>query len=284
LLERPIVFAFAPFRQTGIMFSDTAWDELATWAVSGFRTISDNFGNVYGDAGGYGTAERLTFLPVDRGDCGLVHLGFDHSFLQPARDQLQYASQDEVFVGQQPNLGPTGLSVLPIVNVPPFVNTGVFDVNHSNLLNVEGAISFGRALLQSEYRWANVELLTGETATVHGGYATARYVLTGEVIPYNRAGGVFGRVKPNHPLDICQGDWGAWEVVGEFSTIDLSPMFGLPGVPGPTRRLNSTTVGLNWYWWTNAKCQVEWVVGTLDDPILGDSVTNTFAGRVQFDF
>ncbi|TWU47596.1 Phosphate-selective porin O and P [Rubripirellula tenax] len=111
-LERPTVFALAPFRQTGIMLFDTAVDEQMTWAVSGFRTLSDNFGNVYGDNGGYGTAERITALLIDRGDCRVLHVGLDHSYLNPGRDQIQYASQDEIFVGQQPNFGPTGLSVL----------------------------------------------------------------------------------------------------------------------------------------------------------------------------
>jgi phosphate-selective porin OprO/OprP len=284
LMERPSVFAMSPFRQTGIMLSDNTENERLTWAVSGFRTISDNFGNVFGDDGGFGTAERLTTLLVDQGDCGLVHIGFDHSYLDPARNQLQIASQDEIFVGQQPNLGPTGLSVLPIVNVPPFVNTGPFNVQDANLFNVEAAASVGQALIQSEYRWSNISLPTGENATVHGGYTTLRYVLTGETIPYNRTTGVFGRIKPNRPIDVCRGDWGALELVGRFSTIDLNPLFSLPGVTGPCRRLNSTSVGLNWYLLPNAKCQFEWVNGSLNDPVLGQSITNTFASRVQFDF
>lgn len=284
-LERPTIFALGPFRQTGIMFSNTALGDSATWAVSGFRSLSDNFGNVYGDDGGYGTAERFTFLAMDRGDdCGIVHFGFAHSYLDPARNQLQFASQDEVFLSQQPNLGPTGLSVLPIVNVPPFVNSGVFDVSHVNHYNVEAAASVGRALIQSEYRWSNLELASGDNTTVHGGYATIRYMLTGEVIPYNRAGGVFGRVKPNTPLDIAKGHWGAWEIAARYTTINLNPMFGLPGVPGPTRRLDSTDLGLNWYWTSNSKCQMEWINGSLADPTLGKSITNTLAGRVQFDF
>jgi phosphate-selective porin OprO/OprP len=283
-LERATSFSFAPFRQTGVMFSDTAHDDLVTWAVSGFRTISDNFGNVYGDNGGYGTAERMTFLIVDNGDTGIVHLGLDHSFLNPARDQIQIASQDEIFVGQQPNLGPTGLSVFPIVGVPPFVNTGVFNVEHVNLFNVEGAVSLGRALLQSEYRWSNLSLPNGGDETVHAGYVTLRYALTGETIPYNRTNGVFGRIKPNCPVDVCRGNWGAWEIAARCSVINLNPLFGEPGVTGPTRRLTSVDVGLNWYLWNNAKCQLNWVNGSLDDPILGDSVSNTAAARVQFDF
>lgn len=284
LLERPTPFALSPFRQTGIMFSNNAFGDSMTWAVSGFRTISDNFGNVYGDDGGYGTAERLTFLPIDRGDHFVVHWGLDHSYLDPARGQLQIASQDEIFIGQQPNLGPGGLSVLPIITVPPFINSGVFNVDHAHLFNVESAVSLGRALLQSEYRWSNLSLPTGEDASVHGGYITARWVLTGETIPYNRAAGVFGRVKPDCPLDVRQGQWGAWEVAARYSSTNLNPLFGLPGVTGPTRRLNSFDLGLNWYMWNNAKSQLNWVNGSLNDPVLGDSVTNTIAARLQFDF
>lgn len=283
-LERATPFSMTPFRQTGIMFSDSNPDDRRTVAVSGFRTISDNFGNVYGDDGGYGTAERITFLLADRGDTGLFHVGFDHSWLDPARDQFQIASTDEVFVGQQPNFGPASLSVQPIVFVPPLVNTGVFDLDYANLFNVEAAISMGRGLIQSEYRWTSLALPTGEDVTVHGGYAMMRYMLTGETIPYNRATGVFGRVTPCCPMDLRNGGWGAWEVAAQMSTINLNPLFGMPGVPGPTRRLLSSTIGLNWYWNAYSKCQFDWINGSLNDPALGDSSTNTYAARVQFDF
>ncbi len=284
MMERPTAGALAPFRQSGIMVSNTAVDQRATWAMSGFQTLSDNFGNVYGDNGGLGTAERLTFLLSDCGDSNLIHLGVGHSYINPARDQLQLASQDEVTIGQQPNLGPGSLSVFPIVFVPPFVQSGVFNVDHANLFNVEGAWSWGRTLVQAENRWSRLVLPTSEAPTVQAGYVTLRHMLTREVIPYDRSSAVFGRVKPNCPLDIAAGNWGAWEVVAQVSTINLNPLFGLPSVTGATGRLDSYTVGLNWYWWTNAKSQVEWVNGQLNQPRVGDSVSNTFAGRVQFDF
>lgn len=283
-LERPTVFALAPFRQTGIMLFDTAIDENLTWAVSGFRGISDNFGNVYGDNGGYGTAERITFLPFQDGDSRLVHLGLGHSFIDPARDQLLYASQNGVFVGQNPNLGPSGLSVLPLVNVPPFVNSGVFDVDHVQLYNVEGGAAWGSAAWQAEYRWSDIQAPTGERALVHGGYMELRYVLTGEAIPYNRKAGVFGRVQPHCPVDFAKGHFGAWELAARISTIDLNPLLDLPDAPGPGRRLTSFDAGLNWYLWNYAKLQFNWLNGHLNDRTFGNSVSNTYAARLQVDF
>ncbi len=281
LLERPTAFALAPFRQTGIMLSDTAVEETFTWAFSGFRTLSDNFGNIYGDSTGLGTAERLTFLYRDRGDWDLIHFGVGHSYMDPARNQLLYASQPEVFVGQQPNLGPGGLGILPIDNVPPFVNSEPFNVDHANLFNIEAARSWGQTVVQAENRWSRVKLPTGDTETVQAGYITLRHMWTGEVIPYNRSEGVF---KPDRPLDIAAGQWGAWETVAQFSSLNLNPLFGAPGVSGPTGRLDTASLGLNWYWWDNAKSQFEWINADLTRPSVGTSISNMFAARLQFDF
>jgi phosphate-selective porin OprO/OprP len=282
-LERPTLFALGPFRQTGIMFFDTAQDKRRTYAISGFRSLSDNFGNVYGESGGYGLATRFTYLPIDEGDGRIVHLGFDYSFVDPARNMIQYASTDEVFIGQNPNLGPTSLSVLPIEFTPAFVNTGVFTVDNVNLFNVEGAIGWGRTVLQSEFRLAHVSTPVG-TADLPGAYIHVRHMLTGESIPYNYDNGVFGRVKPLNCLDRCCGKYGAWELAARVSYLDLNSVLDLPGVTGVGRRLTSGTLGLNWYWWNNAKAQFNWIVGDVSDRTLGSSTANTFAARLQFDF
>lgn len=290
-MERPTSFALSPFRQTGIMLFDTALDERMTWAASGYRYPSDNYGNVYGDSGGYGLATRLTALPIDYGDSGLVHLGFDYSYNDPVgfddalkpnptRGRVQYASTNEFFMGQQPDLGPLGLSVEPIVGVPLFVNTGAMATNHTNLVNVEAAASWGRFLIQSEARWAQVELINGTTNTFPSAYAHMRYVLTGETIPYNRQTGVFGRIKPEHPADFWCGYWGAWELAARTSYIDLNGT----GLPGPGRRLTDVTLGINWYVSDHVKFQFNWIHSDLNDPTLGGSQAQTYAFRGQVDF
>ena len=279
-MERPLMFALSPFRQTGIMLFDTALDERMTWAASGYRYLSDNFGNVYADTGGYGVATRVTALPIDYGDSGLVHVGLDYSYNDPGRDQVQYASTNEFFVGQQPDLGPLALSVEPIVAVPPFVNTGAMPTNRTNLFNVEGAASWGRFLVQSEARWAQVQLTDGTTNTFPGAYAHMRYVLTGETIPYNRKTGAFGRLKPEHPADFWCGYWGAWELAAQTSYLDLNGT----GLPGPGRRLTNVTLGINWYVSDHVKFQFNWIHSDLNDPTLGGSQAQTYAFRGQLDF
>lgn len=279
-LERPLPFALAPFRQTGIMLFDTAWNERLTWAASGYRYLSDNFGNVYADNGGYGFATRLTVLPIDSGDDGLLHFGVDYSYNDPGRDLVIFANTNEFLVSQNPELGPAGLSVLPIIGVPPFVITGAMPTSRTNLFNVEGAFSLGRFVLQSEVRWAIVEQPSGLTNTFPGAYAHVRYVLTGETIPYNRSAASFGRVKPLAPVDFTCGQWGAWEIAARISYLDLNGA----GLPGPGRRLTDVTVGLNWYINDYTKFQLNWIHADLNDPVIGPSSASTVALRGQLDF
>lgn len=279
-LERPTAFALSPFRQTGMMAFDSALDERLTWAISGYRYLSDNFGNVYADTGGYGMATRLTYLPIDDGGHRLVHLGVDYSYNDPGRGQVQYVSTNEIVVTQNPNLGPSGLSVLPLVGVPPFVNTGAMSVERTNLFNVEGALQLGRLIIQSEARWARVSLANGTTQTFPAAYAHVRYVLTGEAVPYNRATGVFQRVDPLAPVDVTCGQWGAWEVMGRVSYIDLNGT----GLPGPGRRLTNTVVGLNWYINHYTRFSLNYIHSDLADPSNGDSNADVLAVRGQIDF
>ena len=101
-LERPVTFTQSPFRQTGVMLFDTRADELGTWAISGYRFLSDNFGNVFSDSGGYGMVARLTAVPFEFGENRLLRLGADYSYNEPGRGVVQFVSTNEVFVGQNP--------------------------------------------------------------------------------------------------------------------------------------------------------------------------------------
>ncbi len=194
-LERPLTFALSPFRQTGVMLFDHSKDENRTWAIAGYRYLSDNFGNVYSD-GGYGLSTRLTALPISWGDERHFHVGVDYSVSSPGRGQVLFVSTNEFFGAQNPNIGLASLSVLPIVGVPPFVNTGRLDADLDQFFNVEMALALGRMAVQSETRWTQVEQTGGGTLTFPAAYLLTRFMLTGEKIPYSKSNGTFGRIEP----------------------------------------------------------------------------------------
>ena len=275
-LERPVTFALGPFRQTGVMLFDTHPNEIGTWAISAYRFLSDNFGNVFADSG-YGLATRLTQIALEWGQNRLFHIGVDYSYNDPGRGLIQLVSTNEVFLAQNPNLGPSGLSVLPIVGVTPFVNTGVIQADRLQYFNIESALALGRMAIQSEARWVRVDRPAANTAHFPGAYAQVRYMLSGETIPYSKSNGVFGRVIP-HCDWTNRGGCGAWEILGRISHIDLNDA----GITG--RRLTDLTVGCNWYWNRYTKLQFNWIHSRLNDSTLGDSTTSTFALRAQLDF
>jgi phosphate-selective porin OprO/OprP len=279
-LERPLTFALLPGRQTGVMVFDAVADDRVTYALSGYRYNSDPFGNVATDAAGYGLAARLTGLPYYQDDSHLIHLGADYMYNRPGgTNPIRFQSAPEVFVGST-----SGSVLIPtIAGIPPYVDSGLLAVEAVSVFNLEAAAVSGNVAVQSEARAAVVREANGNTATLPAYYAEARYVLTGEDIPYSKTGGVFRRVRPRN--DVSHGGPGAWEVAARWSYVDLNGTTPAPGTPaGPGRRLNDLTLGLNWYLVDNAKFQFNYIHPILNDARLGTSNADFFALRCQVDF
>lgn len=274
-LERGLPFAFLPFRQIGAMLHGHGKEELATWAVAGFRFPTDVFGGNVGDNGGYGLASRLTALLANR-EGRLLHAGFGYCYVDPANDQFQYRNQPEVFVGETGGGVPAGVPG----SVPPFVDTGVIAARDANLLNVELATAFGSFYAQTEAVYAVVDQVAGPSVTLPGAYAHAGYFLTGESRTYNGKNGVFGRVNPRCNVG-KDGGIGAWEIAARWSYLDLNDA----NVQGG--RLNDLTAGLNWYLNPHTKFQFNYIRAMLDKPLApgaGASDADIFAMRAQVDF
>ncbi len=70
---------------------------------------------------------------------------------------------------------------------------------------------------------------------------TGQWVLTGEPASLNG-------IVPDHPFDLA-GGWGAWQLVGRLSGIDIDPM-AFQGYSDPTLSAGSAdswSLGLNWW-------------------------------------
>ena len=132
-------------------------------------------------------------------------------------------------------------------------------------------------LPQSEATYAVVQPLGGRAnQNFSGAYAKTGYFLTGEVRPYNKQGGVFGRVKSLN--DFGSKGWGALEVAVRYSYLDLNAV----NVSGG--RLNDVTFGVNWYLNQYTKFQLNYIHAFLDRAPVGRSDANILAVRAQVDF
>src|SRR5258705_13591361 len=80
----------------------------------------------------------------------------------------------------------------------------------------------------------------------NGGYAQVSWVLTGESHTYNSALAAYNGIVPLNPFSLPGGGWGAWEIAGRISTIDLNDQLATAnGVVGG--RQTVYPAGRNWY-------------------------------------
>jgi phosphate-selective porin OprO/OprP len=268
-MERSLAFALVPFRQVGAGFHNTAFEEQATWAVSGYRFPTDQYGNVAGD-NGYGMSTRETFLLYNDEWNNVIHLGGSYTYNEPAGNTLRIRSTPEVGFTQ---LDANNLTDFPI---PFYVNTGFLPTDSYQVVGGEFAAGFGSWVFQSEYMYAMLAEPAGPQLEFPAGYAQLGYVLTGERRNYDHKTAAFGRVVPD--CNFGNGYWGAWEVAGRYSAIDLNDEFVQGGY------LQDLTFGLNWYLNRYTRFEFNYIHTLLDRPVGNNTESDIFGTRAQFDF
>lgn len=129
--------------------------------------------------------------------------------------------------------------------------------------NLELAYSAGPFHAQAEFYDGEVDGGINPDTDLEGYYAQVGYILTGESRPYSK--GVFKRVKP-------QGDAGAWEVFGRFSSYE-------PGAD----EAEAFTLGLNYYANSAVRIGLNYVMGDMTEGGI-DKDGDALAVRFQYVF
>ena len=137
--------------------------------------------------------------------------------------------------------------------------------------------------------------------TFGGWYVEGSWILTGESRAYvassltNETGG-WGSPVPSRPFSLDGESWGAWELVGRYSTVDLNwnpnqtaittgTAQQLAGIAGGKQ--NIIDVGLNWYLNRNVRVMTHFSWVSVEKGVAGnlsrDSQDfNVLATRLQF--
>lgn len=277
-MERSLVDTFAPARSLGVMAFGHTEKERATWQIGTFRAGSDNFGNDSFDSG-QSLTMRGTWLPYwdDLTQRHFVHLGLGYSYRDAYRNTVRFRNAPELRL-EQP--------AAPSDNFAPiFVDTGFIPASHFQLFGTEFAWINGAFSVQSEYALAAVDQIGNPNVTFDAFTMQLSYFLTGESRPYNRHMGIFDRVIPfsNFFRVRTQGQGiqmgtGAWEVAARYSWINLTQKNVLGN------DLQDFTFGLNWYLNPYLRAKFNFVRAFLDDPVAGQSVTNIYGMRVDYEF
>ena len=202
-----------------------------------------------------------------------LHLGADAEFLiRPPHNLV--ANSFDLTLSDRPELriDPTNI-----------IDTGsITGVSGAQVYSAEAAATYGPFFFQGEYFWYNVARnnLPGlPNLEFQGGYAQASLVLTGETHPYVPATAAYGGIIPANPFSLWGGGWGAWEIAGRISTINLNDLLGTTnGVAGGQQTIY--TAGLNWYVNTNVRFMFDYLHGNIAKQ---NSPTNSGDAGAKFD-
>jgi phosphate-selective porin OprO/OprP len=208
----------------------------------------------------YGAVARAAGQIVSGRDYSL-HLGADAEWLiQPPHNLVTGAQAVTLSDRPELRIDPTAL-----ISSGPIANA-----SGAQVYSVEAAATYGPLWLQGEYFWFNVDrgAATGlppfgaSNLKFQGGYAQASYVLTGETHTYNPAAASYNGITPAHPFSLAGDGWGAWEIAGRVSTMDLNDLLGsATGIAGGRQTIY--TAGLNWYVNRNVRFMLDYLHGDI---------------------
>jgi phosphate-selective porin OprO/OprP len=188
------------------------------------------------------------------------------------------------------------LSERPELRIDPttLISTGALaGVSGAQVYSVEAAATFGPLYLQGEYYWFNVDRQNNpvplSSVRFQGGYAQAAWVLTGETRKYNPGSASYLGVVPKNPFLLDGTGWGAWELGGRVSMMDLNDQLGsTSGVAGGRQLVY--TVALNWYVNRNVRFMFDYLHGNVSRQVSPTIFTDAgskfdaFAMRTQVAF
>ncbi len=256
--------ALAPGVNAGVQLGQPFFDRRATWTVGAFTEgVGKEFGDASKDFGRVIT--RMSGLPIynpnadQPGAASLLHLGLSANILYSGDSVVRYQSRPESHLA------------------PYVVDTGDITAQGALVLATEAAWVNGPFSVQGEYLQSFVDQSEGQVLSFPGFYAAASWFLTGETRPYNRTEGKFARVIPKHNFNWGDGGWGAWEIAGRFSLVDLDS----GDIHGG--RLSMLMAGLNWYLHSHVKWRFDYGFGHVSGRSPEGNL-NIFETRVEVDF
>jgi phosphate-selective porin OprO/OprP len=249
---------------------------------------------------------RATYQVIQNRDATL-HLGFNYANLFAPR------------VGA--NVEAIQLYDRPELRVDPtyFLNTGTIPASGGQVFGAEAAASWYNLFIQGEYFHYTVDTrarvtgmpgnlqggVLGPTLNFNGGYVEASYSLGGKRL-YDPLRGAYTAVIPQAPMVPGSGGWGALEIAGRASYVNLnSPYlttatlgsaYSAPGVfTGGTTTYGggeqtSFGVGVNWYPNLNMRFMLDYEHVIINNPqYFGGgnyrgATLDWIAGRTQFVF
>ena len=275
-MERPLVDAFAPSRNLGVMAFSTYAEKHGTWQLGYFADDSNDDGEEQGDHGGAAVTGRITALPYwdePSGGRYFMHVGADFSHRRPGQKVTRF--------GYWPGMRPGSFDN---ITWPRWAETGLISANYYDLFDLEWAWVNGPVHAQAEYTWNRVRQAHGQTLNFQAWYFETGCFLTGESRPYPQEMAIFNRVTPFESFFLQRTPKGprlgrgAWQIAFRVDYLNLNDKDVQGG------RLIDLTFGLNWYLNPYTRMYFNYVHAMLTRGEPGTSSGNLYGLRAQFEF
>jgi phosphate-selective porin OprO/OprP len=134
------------------------------------------------------------------------------------------------------------------------IDTGTLNANHMFTYGLETTGNWHSLYGQGGYIHYDINRRDTPLSnpSFDGWYAQASWVLTGEAKPYRPERGAYSSPAPSDEFSFDKPGWGAWELAGRYSVLDLDFNAGAPGTVAAPNAIRGGeqkiwTAGVNWY-------------------------------------
>ena len=228
------VTAFRPRRNLGVSLTPHG----GQWGAQ-LGLFGKSLGSQSPDHGGISLDMRMHAAPL-LSDGETLHLGFNFRHRMLEDDGESFGSRGEATRPEE-----------RLVRTP-FIR----DVDSFSTYGPEFYYQRDRFSLMAEWQQNHVVRNAAADLNHQGGYVAALWSLTGEHRRYDAAAGTYRGISPDSP--VTAGSAGAWEIGLRQSVLDLNDADIRGG------RVDSTSLGLNWYPADEVKLMVNYIYHELD--------------------
>lgn len=245
-MEKGLISALVPTRNTGVKIINSTADNKIGWSLSVMKDVDDT-GDGFKDGSDYNITGRVSGLPVssDNGR-NLLHLGLSYSHqFRKDNNTLRLRERPETHITDV-RLADTG---------------NIAGVKSVDLLGGEMGYVRGPLSLQSEYVYAMVDSQASNNPEFFSWYIFCSYFFTGENRAYRQddGGGEFTRIKIKNDFHINRPGRGAWEIALRYSMLDLNDNDIRGG------KETNWTIGLNWFLNPNLRWGLNYILAEIRD-------------------
>lgn len=255
-LERPAIsdisrsVAGGDFREAAMLTASGArWFAAATLSTRTVGTVNTTGSSTAQSFDqNLGGILRVAVLPI-MGDDYLVHVGAHGSRVFSVADaggpDIALTGRYPVQLQERPELRVDGTRL---------ISTGAINAKHVNEGGLELAGQKRQFYIQGEYERIGIERRASALSDPHfnGWYVEGSWILTGERRRYNTNTFSFDAPPVDHPFDLKHGTFGAVELAGRYSRVDLNYHDGTRGLATPADGVRGgeqkiAAASLNWY-------------------------------------